>query len=96
MSSYFIAQIKIHDQEEYDKYLAGYDEVFARYQGKVIVVDDDPTILEGEWPYTRTVVIRFPNEIQVRRWYDSPEYQKLVQHRHKGSQADIIIAQGRE
>jgi len=96
MSSYFIAQIKIHDQEEYDKYLAGYDEVFARYQGKVIVVDDDPTILEGEWPYTRTVMIRFPNKAEVRRWYDSPEYQRLVQHRHKGSQADVIIVQGRE
>ena len=96
MSSYFIAQIKVHDQEEYDKYLAGYDEVFARYQGKVIVVDDDPTVLEGEWPYTRTIVIRFPNETAVRRWYDSPEYQMLVQHRHKGSQADIIIVQGRE
>ena len=96
MSSYFIAQIKIHDQEEYDKYLAGYDEVFAKYQGKVIVVDDDPTVLEGEWPYTRTVVIRFPNEAEVRRWYDSAEYQKLVQHRHKGSQADVIIVQGRK
>jgi len=96
MSSYFIAQIKIHDQVEYNKYLAGYDEVFARYQGKVIVVDDDPTILEGEWPYTRTVMIRFPNKAEVRRWYDSPEYQRLVQHRHKGSQADVIIVQGRE
>jgi len=96
MSCYFIAQIKIHDQEEYERYLAGYDEVFAQFRGRVIVVDDNPTILEGQWPYTRTVVIRFPDEQEARRWYDSPGYQALVQHRWRASHADIVLVQGRE
>jgi uncharacterized protein (DUF1330 family) len=95
MSSYFIAQIKIHDWEEYEKYLEGYDEVFSKYKGQVLVVDDSPTVLEGKWSYTRTVVIRFPDETEFRRWYESPEYQELVQHRWQASQADIILVKGR-
>ena len=95
MSSYFIAQIEIHDSQEYEKYLEGYDEVFARYKGKVLVVDDSPTIVEGEWPYTRTVVIRFPDEAEFRRWYESPEYQELAQHRWQASRADIVLVKGR-
>ena len=96
MTCYFVAQIKSHDYKEYEKYLAGYDEVFAKFKGEVIVVDDSPTVLEGQWPYTRTVAIRFPDEREARRWYDSPEYQALVQHRWRASEADIILATGRE
>ncbi len=94
MSSYFIAQININDLEEYDKYLEGFDEVFARYNGEVIVVDDNPTVLEGEWSYTRVVVIQFPSSDDVRRWYDSAEYQALAQHRYHASKADIILVEG--
>ncbi len=95
MSSYFIAQINIHDSKGYERYLAGYDEVFARYQGEVLAVDDDVTLLEGEWPFGRTVVIRFPNDQELLRWYRSAEYQELARHRREASQANIIMVKGR-
>ncbi|MFC1483658.1 DUF1330 domain-containing protein [Candidatus Neomarinimicrobiota bacterium] len=91
MSSYFIAQINIHDSRVYDKYLAGYDEVFARYRGEVIAVDNNVTVLEGEWPFGRTVVIRFPNEKELLRWYRSAEYQELARHRRQASKANIVM-----
>jgi uncharacterized protein (DUF1330 family) len=96
MSCYFIAHITIHDSGKYEKYLQGYDDVFEKYNGKVIAVDDSPTILEGDWPYTRTVVIRFPDEEELQRWYRSPEYQALARYRWQASQADIIVVKGRE
>jgi len=96
MSCYFLAQITTHDPQEYQKYLDGYDEVFTRYQGRVLAVDDSPSLLEGEWRYTRTVLIHFPSEAEARRWYDSPEYQALAQHRWRASSADIILVQGRD
>lgn len=95
VSSYFIAQINIHDSKKYDRYLAGYDEVFARYRGEVLAVDDDVTLLEGEWPFGRTVVIRFPNDEELLRWYRSAEYRDLAQHRREASQANIVMAKGR-
>ena len=96
MNCYFIANITIRDKEEYKRYEDGFDEVFARYSGKVVVVDDSPAILEGRWPYTRVVVIRFPDEQEAGRWYASPEYQTLVQHRWNAASADIILARGRD
>jgi uncharacterized protein (DUF1330 family) len=91
MSCYFIAQIAIHDEDEYQKYLNGFDSVFERYQGKVVAVEETPTILEGDWDYSRMVIIKFPNEDEAGRWYHSPEYQSLLQHRLKASKGTILL-----
>ena len=96
MSSYFIALINIHDPEKYEQYLAGYDEVFNNFRGKVIAVEDNPRILEGTWPAGRTVVIKFPNDQDLRKWYDSKEYQVLSKHRKEASVASIAIITGRD
>ena len=96
MSVYFIAQITIHDHETYKRYLDGADAILARHAGEVVVVDDSPSILEGRWPCTRTAVIRFRNEDDPKRWYESPEYQDLVQYRHQASEANIVLVQGRD
>ncbi len=96
MSVYFIAQITIHDQETYKRYLDGADAILARHAGEVVVVDDSPSILEGKWPYTRTVVIRFRNEDDANRWHRSPEYQGLARYRHQASEANIVLVQGRD
>ncbi len=91
MSCYIIAQIKIYDREEYRVYEEGFDEIFEKYKGIVVAIDENPVILEGEWPYTRTVLIRFPNEEEAKRWYESPEYQKLAEHRRRASTGNIVL-----
>ena len=96
MSAYFIALINIHDPARYEQYLAGFDEVFEKYQGQVVAVEDDPRVLEGEWPAGRTVLIRFPSEQALRSWYDSVEYQHLAQNRQEASVASVAIVTGRD
>ena len=96
MSSYFIALINIHDPARYEQYLAGFDEVFEKFQGEVIAVEDNPRVLEGKWPAGRTVLIRFPNDQAVRTWYESPEYQQLARHRQEASVASVAIVTGRD
>lgn len=95
MSSYFIALIDIHDPAGYEQYLTGYDDVFKKFKGEVIAVEDDPIVLEGTWPAGRTVIIKFPNEHELHRWYDSKEYQILAKHRKAASLASIAIIKGR-
>lgn len=96
MSSYFIALIDIHDQRRYQRYLAGFDEVFSAYDGEVVAVEDHPRVLEGDWPAGRTVLVRFPDDAALRLWYDSPEYQRLAGHRRAASKADIAVISGRD
>jgi uncharacterized protein (DUF1330 family) len=94
MSCYFIAQIKIHDADEYQKYLENVDEVFSKFNGTYLAVDTNPTVLEGTWSRGRVVLIQFPNESDLRRWYDSPEYQSILKHRLKAADCDSILVKG--
>jgi uncharacterized protein (DUF1330 family) len=94
MSVYFIALIDIHDPAGYQRYLDGFDAAFAPYNGEVLAVDENPTILEGCWPAARTVVIRFPNEDDLQRWYRSPEYQALARLRATASSGAIAVVRG--
>ncbi len=96
MDHYFVAQIKITDEASYQKYLAGVDAVFEKYQGTYLSVDDNPLVLEGSWDYTRTVLIRFPSRDAFEAWYRSDAYQALLKYRLKGAHCDTILVKGYE
>lgn len=91
MPVYILASIAVSDWDEYAKYQAGFMDVFARYRGEVLAVSDAPVVVEGEWPYTRAVVLRFPDQEEARRWYESPEYVAIAKHRHAGSRASSVV-----
>ena len=94
MSVYLIAQIQIHDREKYADYEAGFMDIFAKYNGNLLAVDEAPQTLEGEWDFTRTVLLAFPSKGDADDWYRSDEYQALAQHRHAASDANIAVIQG--
>jgi uncharacterized protein (DUF1330 family) len=91
---YFLAHIDIVDEAEYKKYLDGTDSVFVKFQGKYLAVDTNPETLEGEPACGRTVIIEFPDEVELRRWYDSPEYQCILRHRLKAARCTATIVHG--
>lgn len=94
MSAYLVAQVQIEDRDEYSKYEAGFMEILQRFAGELLAVDDQAQVLEGQWPYTRTVVLRFADAGAAQRWYDSSDYQTLAQHRFRAASANIVLAQG--
>ena len=94
MSVYILAKIDITDRQVYAKYEEGFMAIFKRYGGRLLSVDEDPTVLEGTWPETRTVMAEFKDKESAMKWYQSPEYQELLQHRLQASSADIIVVQG--
>ena len=94
MPVYLIAQIEIANRNEYTVYEAGFMEIFSKYDGQLIAVDEQVRTLEGDWPYTRTVLLRFPDEAEADRWYNSPEYQALAQHRFASSKGNVVLVRG--
>ena len=40
-------------------------EIFERHDGEMLAVEA-PEVLEGEWPVTRTVLIRFPQKLRSK------------------------------
>ena len=96
MSYYFIAQIKINDENEYQKYIDNAGKIFSRYKGKYLSIDNNPKILEGKWNYSRTVLIEFENKDEFNAWYDSPEYQSILKFRLMAADCDSILVKGLE
>ena len=96
MSCYFIAQIRINDEQEYQEYIDRAGAVFRKYRGEYLAVDNNPKILEGTWDYTRTVLIRFDNRDDFDAWYNSGEYREILKHRLRAADCDTILVQGQD
>lgn len=94
MGVYFSVQIKMKDPDIYNHYLEACDDVFSRFQGRYLAVDEAPTILEGEWPYTRSILIEFPSEKLFNEWYYSEAYQDILKYRLEGATCTAIIIHG--
>ncbi len=94
MSHFFIAQIRINDEIEYQKYIDKAGEIFRKFKGKYLAVDNNPKLLEGNWHYTRTVIIEFKSKRDFNEWYHSNDYQFILKHRLKAADCDTILVKG--
>ena len=96
MSVYIIARFNIRDRSEYDQYSAGFQEVFKKFDGRMLSVDEDPLVLAGTWDDTRSVIIEFPSQQSALAWMNSDDYQAIAKHRDAGSTANSILVKGLE
>ena len=94
MTHFFVAQIKINDPGEYDKYLERFDEIFSKYKGEYLAIDESPTLLEGNWNYTKSVLIKFNSKRDFEDWYYSKDYQTILKHRLNAAKCDTILLEG--
>jgi uncharacterized protein (DUF1330 family) len=94
MSYYFIVRLNIIDPAEYQKYLAKAGEIFKKYNGEYLAVDDEPVILEGNMEKGRVVLIRFNSRKDFWDWYYSEEYQEILKHRLTAAECNAILAKG--
>jgi uncharacterized protein (DUF1330 family) len=94
MYYYFLAQIRIKDDIEYQNYIDKAADIFKKYKGEYLSVDNNPQILEGNWNYTRIVLIRFKSINDFNEWYYSTDYQYILKHRLKAADCDTILMKG--
>jgi len=94
MPAYAIGYLTIDEPERYAQYIADFMPILASYGGKVLLVDDNVEVLEGDPPAGRHVILEFADAAAARRWYSSPEYQRILQHRLAASTTHFVaIAQ---
>ena len=96
MAVYIISRLTIHNRAEYDKYENQFAEVFAKFNGKVLSVDEEPIVLSGEWEATRSVILEFPSKEDAFAWMKSDEYQRISEHRNAGSSLSSILVKSPE
>lgn len=97
MAAYMVAQIRIDDPQDYQNYLAGFLACFQRHGGELLATSSQETeVVEGEWAYPRTVIMKFPSREAARAWYEDPEYQNLAAYRHRSAKANLVLVEGCE
>jgi len=91
---YAIVTELIRDPALYRSYVEKAVHTIQQAGGRIIVADDNPTILEGEWHGSRTVVLEFNSAEAASGWYDSAEYQAIVGLRRAAAESNAVIVSG--
>jgi uncharacterized protein (DUF1330 family) len=68
-------------------------EVFLRYSGTLLAADEAPQVVEGQWGQDKVVLMAFADEIAFREWAQSPDYQRISEHRRAG--ANTVVSPSR-
>lgn len=94
MTVYAIAQLKFTERAAYDRYQAGFLDVFRRYSGVLLAADESPEVVEGDWDREKVVLMSFPDEASFRDWAESPEYQEISKDRQAGADTVVLLVKG--
>lgn len=78
MAGYFILYTKWHDLTNLGEYQKGARVASKKYGAKPLVYDVASEVVEGESPYSATVILEFEDLETAKAWYHSPEYQAVV------------------
>lgn len=94
MTVYAIAQLRFTDRAAYDRYQARFMDVFRRHHGTLLVADESPQVVEGQWDRDKLVLMSFPDEVAFRQWSESPDYQEISKDRRRGADSVVLLARG--
>ena len=93
MTAYMIARIDVTDPEEYAIYAGQTVALAEKFGGRFLVKGGPQEVIEGEAP-SRHVIVEFPSRAAAERWFNSPEYQRILPIALRASTRDVVIVEG--
>jgi uncharacterized protein (DUF1330 family) len=94
MPSYFVADVEITNSVGYEPYRAAVPATIAQYGGRYLTRGNAAELLEGGPEPKRIVILEFTDIAAAKRWYRSPEYQKILPIRLANSTGRVFIVEG--
>jgi len=94
MPAYFVAEIEITNPTALEPYRAAVPATIAQYGGRFLTRGGTTELIEGGPEPKRVVILEFPAVAAVRRWYNAPEYQKILPVRLANSTGRAFIVEG--
>lgn len=86
----------VENHRQFDEYRHLVVPTLQPFDGRFIIRGGHFSVVEGDWPHERCVVVEFPSREKAEGWYWSPEYRALLPLRLAAMQADAIIIDGNE
>lgn len=94
MTVYVIAQLRFTNRPAYDRYQAAFMDVFKRFNGRLLIADEHPRVVEGAWDREKLVMMSFPDEAEAQRFMTAPDYLEISRDRQAGADAVVLLAKG--
>ena len=94
MPAYFVAELEINNPAGYEPYRAAVPATIAQYGGRYLTRGGTAELIEGGPEPKRVVILEFSDAAAVKRWYGSPEYQKILPIRLANSTGRVFIVEG--
>ena len=94
MKAFVIAAETVKDEAMFGRYRDAVIGTRVPFGGRFVVRGGAFTVVEGEWPHPRLVVIEFPSRQQAEGWYHSADYRKVIGLRHASSFGNLVIVDG--
>ncbi|WP_249979207.1 DUF1330 domain-containing protein [Vreelandella olivaria] len=84
-----------HDTQEMERYSEKAKAARAGHDPQPLAFYGDFEVLEGS-SMEGAVILRFPDMVAARAWYQSPAYQEARKHRFLGADYRVFIVDGIE
>jgi uncharacterized protein (DUF1330 family) len=94
MPAYFVVELEVTNMEAMAPYREAVGATLAQYGGRFLVRGGATELIEGDPEPKRMVILEFADAAAIRRWYNSPEYQKILPNRLANSKARAFIVEG--
>ena len=94
MSGYVIVNIDVKNTEAYKEYTDKVKPIVEKFDGEYLVRAGEYKVIDGEWKYPRTVIIKFPTYEKALEWYHSDEYKPIKDIRLSNAEGSNIIVKG--
>lgn len=94
MSAYVIVEFTIKDPDVYREQYAATAGRTAKAFGGEALANDDWELLDGDVSLSSGALMRFPDYGAAVQWYQSPEYQQLIDVRGVAMEARFSLLDG--
>ena len=94
MSVFVLAQLNFKDEARYRSYQGSFPEVFAQSGGELIIADESPELLEGDWYGDKVVLLRFSDREAALAFMSSPAYRDISVDRKAGADTVSLMLRG--
>ena len=94
MSAYFVFELEITNMDAMAPYREAVGATLAQYGGRFLVRVGATELIEGGPEPKRIVILEFADAAACKRWYNSPQYQKILPNRLENSKARAFIVDG--
>ncbi|ACV35990.1 DUF1330 domain-containing protein [Accumulibacter sp.] len=95
MAAYLVVDTLLDNPERYEQYKLRAKPLVEQYGGEYLARGGNMTLKETDlWTPSRLVLIRFPDAETANRFYDSAEYQEVLQISKKSARRTMIVLEG--